>query len=240
MKAIRKETSSYLNLLHQNIYLRGQSATLSRPLRRGQIAKLMQLGTHMQIYKSGLRLMCVRYSNGSILIVSLLPTSTFIILHTLTTARAPSPIVNLAWHASSAKQRSDMLVTQTLDGDLRVWSIAKPAKSATPTTIRVLKQSDNVDPGLNWAAWSKNGRILQHSDGYVYGSAFGSSVTDQLTASTGKLGLGTSEPSTSRVSPFQQSTASQRSPITDQRRHCLQKDRTTPSGNMTWFRILPW
>ena len=233
MKAIRKETSSYLNRLHQNIYLRGQSATLSRPLRQGRIAKLMQLGTHMQIYKSGLRLMCVRYSNGSILIVSLLPTSTFIILHTLTTARAPSPVVNLAWHASSAKQRSDMLVTQTLDGDLRVWSIAKPAKSATPTTIRVLKQSDNVDPGLNWAAWSKNGRILQHSDGYVYGLAFGSSVTYQLTASTGKLGLGTSEPSTSRVSLFQQSTASQRSPITDQRRHFLQKDPTTPSGNMT-------
>lgn len=65
-----------------------------------------------------------------------------------------------------------MLATQTLDGDLRVWSIAKPAKSAPPTTIRVLKQSDNVEPGLNWAAWSKNGRILQHSDGYVMGMVF--------------------------------------------------------------------
>lgn len=107
------------------------------------------------------------YLNGSILIVSLQPT--FTILHTLTTSRAPSPIVSLAWHASSAKQKSDMLATQTLDGDLRVWSIAKPAKSAPPTTIRVLKQSDNVEPGLNWAAWSKNGRILQHSDGYVHG-----------------------------------------------------------------------
>ena len=207
VKVIRKEASSCLSLPHQNIYLRGQSATLSQPLRRGQIAKHMQLGTHMQIYRFGLMLICVRYSNGSILIVSLQPTSTFIILHTLTTPRAPSPIVNLAWHASSAKQRSDMLVTQTLDGDLRVWSIAKPAKSATPTTIRVLKQSDNVDPGLNWAAWSKNGRILQHSDGYVYSVAFRSSVAYRLTASTGKLGLGTSGLSTSRASLFQQSTA---------------------------------
>lgn len=65
-----------------------------------------------------------------------------------------------------------MLATQTLDGDLRVWSIAKPVKSAAPTTIRVLKQSDNLEPGLNWAAWSKNGRILQYSDGYVFSIAF--------------------------------------------------------------------
>ena len=66
-----------------------------------------------------------------------------------------------------------MLATQTADGDLRVWSVAKPATAETPKTIRVLKQSDNTEPGLNWAAWSKNGRILQFSarwalDAYFY------------------------------------------------------------------------
>lgn len=107
-----------------------------------------------------------RYQNGSILIATLQPT--FSILHTLTTARAPSPIVNLAWHASSSKQKSDMLATQTLDGDLRVWSIAKPATAEAPKTIRILKRSDNVEPGLNWLAWSKNGRVLQFSDGETW------------------------------------------------------------------------
>lgn len=60
-----------------------------------------------------------------------------------------------------------MLATQTLDGDLRVWSVAKPPMAEAPKTIRILKRSDNVEPGLNWLAWSKNGRVLQHSDGYV-------------------------------------------------------------------------
>ena len=103
--------------------------------------------------------------NGSILIVALQPS--FTILHTLTTARAPSPIVNLSWHASSTKQKSDMLATQTSDGDLRVWSVAKPPTADSPKVIRVLKRGDNVEPGLNWIAWSKNGRILQYSEGSV-------------------------------------------------------------------------
>ena len=104
-----------------------------------------------------------RYMNGSILIVALQPA--FTILHTLTTPRAPSPIVNLSWHASSTKQKSDMLATQTSDGDLRVWSVSKPPTAESPKTIRILKRSDNVESGLNWLAWSKNGRILQYSDG---------------------------------------------------------------------------
>ena len=103
--------------------------------------------------------------NGSILIVALQPA--FTILHTLSTSRAPSPIVSLAWHASSTKQKSDMLATQSLDGDLRVWSIAKPPTADTPKVIRILKRGDNVEAGLNWIAWSKNGRILQYSEGYV-------------------------------------------------------------------------
>ena len=106
------------------------------------------------------------YMNGSILIVTLQPT--FIILHTLSSQRSPSPIVNMAWHASSSKQKSDMLATQTADGDLRVWSVAKPVTAETPKTIRQLKRGDNVESGFNWFAWSKNGRILQFSEGYVF------------------------------------------------------------------------
>lgn len=108
----------------------------------------------------------IGYLNGSILIVALQPA--FTILHTLTTSRAPSPIVNLAWHASSTKQKSDMLATQTSDGDLRVWSVSKPPTAESPKTIRILKRSDNVESGLNWLAWSKNGRILQYSDGETW------------------------------------------------------------------------
>ena len=96
----------------------------------------------------------------------------FTILHTLTSGRAPSPIVNLAWHACSTKQKSDMLAAQCADGDLRVWSVAKPATEEPPKIIRILKRRDNIEPGLNWLAWSKNGRVLQYSDGYV-----GSSVS---------------------------------------------------------------
>ncbi|KAI9828107.1 MAG: hypothetical protein M1832_003634 [Thelocarpon impressellum] len=109
------------------------------------------------------RTYAIGYNNGSILIAALQPS--FIILHTLTTHRAPSPIVTLAWHGSSSKQKSDMLATQTQDGDLRVWSISKPPHNELPKVIRVLKRSDIYEPGLNWLAWSKNGRIVQFSEG---------------------------------------------------------------------------
>ncbi|KAL9125586.1 MAG: hypothetical protein Q9217_005226, partial [Psora testacea] len=108
----------------------------------------------------------IGYKNGSILIANLMPS--FTILHTLTTQRAPSPIVSLAWHASSSKQKSDMLASQTSDGDLRVWSVAKPPTAEVPKTIRILKRGDNVEPGINWVAWSKNGRVVQYQDGEVW------------------------------------------------------------------------
>ena len=106
---------------------------------------------------------CFSYNNGSILIATLQPT--FTILHTLTTSRAPSPIVTLAWHGSSSKQKSDMLATQTQDGDLRVWSIAKSPNNDPPKVVRVLRRSENYEPGPNWLAWAKNGRIVQFSEG---------------------------------------------------------------------------
>jgi hypothetical protein len=104
-----------------------------------------------------------RYQNGSILIAALQPS--FTILHTLTTSRAPSPILCLAWHASSARQRSDMLATQTEDGDLRVWSIAKEPGNEPPRIVRILRRAETYQPGPNWSAWSKNGRIVQYTEG---------------------------------------------------------------------------
>jgi hypothetical protein len=60
-----------------------------------------------------------------------------------------------------------MLATQTSDGDLRVWSVAKPPTSEPPRIIRVLKRADTFGPGPNWMAWSKNGRIIQYSEKYA-------------------------------------------------------------------------
>lgn len=106
-----------------------------------------------------------RYLNGSILIATLKPA--FTILHTLTTSRAPSRITGLAWHGTSSKQKTDMLATQTADGDLRVWSVPKSPQHETPTIIRALSRSDIRQPGPSWFAWSKNGRLVQYYDGSV-------------------------------------------------------------------------
>jgi hypothetical protein len=102
--------------------------------------------------------------NGSILIATLQPS--FTILHTLSTNRPPSPLNKLAWHGSSSKQKSDMLAAQTVDGDLRVWSIPKTATGDSPSIIRVLSRSENDRiTGANWFGWSKMGRIVQYSEG---------------------------------------------------------------------------
>ena len=107
----------------------------------------------------------IGYNNGSILLAALQPA--FTILHTLSTSRGPSPIANLAWHASSSKQKSDMLAIQTSDGDLRVWSVAKPATTEAPRVIRVLRRAES-STGPNWMAWSKTGRIVQYSEKETY------------------------------------------------------------------------
>lgn len=110
------------------------------------------------------RTYAIGFANGSLLIAALQPR--FTILHNLTTSRAPSPIVTLAWHASSSRQKSDMLATQTKDGDLRVWSVAKsPTSNDTAKVVRVLKRTENFQAGPNWLGWSKNGRIVQYSEG---------------------------------------------------------------------------
>lgn len=106
-----------------------------------------------------------RYNNGSILIATIQP---FTILHTLTTSRGPSSIVSLAWHASSTKQKSDMLASQTVEGDLLVWSVSKHPANETPRVIRSLKRSEYGSPGPKWLAWSKNGRIVQYAEGYFF------------------------------------------------------------------------
>ncbi|KAF2482971.1 hypothetical protein BDY17DRAFT_345621 [Neohortaea acidophila] len=109
------------------------------------------------------RTFAIGYSNGSILIATLQPS--FTIIHTLTTTRAPSRITGLSWHGSSSKQKTDMLATQTVDGDLRVWSIPKAPLHEPPVIIRVLQRAESQMPSLCWFAWSKNGRIVQFADG---------------------------------------------------------------------------
>lgn len=130
------------------------------PLAR--IVKHMPLGSVCLPLPERSWLIGFRYQNGSILIARLQPS--FTVLHTLTTSKGPSPIICLTWHASSSKQKSDMLATQTGDGDLRVWSIAKPPGSDTPRIIRSLKRSETNLRGPKWIAWSKNGRIVQYAE----------------------------------------------------------------------------
>ncbi|KAL6412747.1 hypothetical protein AUP68_03953 [Ilyonectria robusta] len=109
------------------------------------------------------RTFAIGYQNGSLLVATLQPR--FTILHNLTTSRGPSPIVTLAWHASSSRQKSDMLAVQTHNGDLRVWSVAKLFNAEDPAKIvRVLRRTENFLNGPNWMGWSKNGRIIQYSD----------------------------------------------------------------------------
>ena len=61
-----------------------------------------------------------------------------------------------------------MLAVQTNDGDLRVWSVAKSYNSDDPAkVVRILKRTENYLPGPNWMGWSKNGRIIHHSDAFV-------------------------------------------------------------------------
>ncbi|KAH8899607.1 hypothetical protein GQ53DRAFT_634878 [Thozetella sp. PMI_491] len=109
------------------------------------------------------RTFAIGYQNGSLLIATLQPR--FTILHNLTTSRGPSPIVTLAWHASSSRQKSDMLAVQTSDGDLRVWSVSKSySNDEQAKVVRILKRTENYIAGPNWMSWSKNGRIIQYSE----------------------------------------------------------------------------
>ncbi|PHH90425.1 hypothetical protein CDD83_3662 [Cordyceps sp. RAO-2017] len=109
------------------------------------------------------RTFAIGYQNGSLLIATLQPR--FTILHNLTTSRAPSPVVTLAWHASSSRQKAEMLAVQAQDGDLRVWSVSKTYSADDPAKIvRILRRRDSVVAGPNWMGWSKNGRIIQFSD----------------------------------------------------------------------------
>ncbi|EGU82128.1 hypothetical protein FOXB_07359, partial [Fusarium oxysporum f. sp. conglutinans Fo5176] len=109
------------------------------------------------------RTFVIGYQNGSLFVATLQPR--FTILHNLTTSRGPSPIINLAWHASSSRQKSNMLAVQMHDGVLRVWSVAKTYSADDPAKIvRNLRKAETSVEGPNWMGWSKNGRIIQYSD----------------------------------------------------------------------------
>ncbi|EXK23808.1 hypothetical protein FOMG_19433 [Fusarium oxysporum f. sp. melonis 26406] len=112
---------------------------------------------------SDCRTFAIGYQNGSLFVATLQPR--FTILHNLTTSIGPSPIVNLAWHASSSRQKSDKLAVQMLDGDLRVWSVAKKYSADDPAkVVRNLRKDEISMNGPNWMGWSKNSRIIQYSD----------------------------------------------------------------------------
>ncbi|RYC81652.1 hypothetical protein BFJ63_vAg15459 [Fusarium oxysporum f. sp. narcissi] len=105
----------------------------------------------------------IGYQDGSLLVATLQPR--FTILHNLTTSRRPLPTVNLAWYASSSRQKSDMLAVQMHDRDLRVWSVAKKHSADDPAkVVRNLWKAETSMDGPNWMGWSKNGCIIQSSD----------------------------------------------------------------------------
>ncbi|KAL5600788.1 hypothetical protein FOVSG1_006818 [Fusarium oxysporum f. sp. vasinfectum] len=109
------------------------------------------------------RTFAIGYQNGSLFVATLQPR--FTILHNLTSSIGTSPIVNLAWHASSSRQKSNMLAVQMLDGDLRVWNVAKKYSANDPAkVVRNLRKAEISMNGPNWMGWSKNGRIIQYSD----------------------------------------------------------------------------
>lgn len=59
-----------------------------------------------------------------------------------------------------------MLAVQTNDGDLRVWSVSKTHNAEDGAkVVRILKRTENYIRGPNWMGWSKNGRIIQYSEG---------------------------------------------------------------------------
>ena len=94
--------------------------------------------------------------------------------------------MTLAWHASSSRQKSDMLAVQTNDGDLRVWSVTKTYNSEDPAkVVRILKRAERAEnylPGPNWMAWSKNGRIIQFSERYVFAPTSSLRNVQQITS----------------------------------------------------------
>lgn len=106
----------------------------------------------------------IGYNNGTMILAALQPQ--FAVLHNISAIRSHSPIVHLCWHASSSKQKSDMLAIQDQDGDLKVWSVTKPPTAGPPRVIRLLKRLTPTQfvPGRTFVAWSKNGRVLQYQD----------------------------------------------------------------------------
>lgn len=76
-------------------------------------------------------------------------------------------MTGIQWHASPPKMKTDMLATQTADGDARVWAIPKEDKTASCTAVRMLSETAGVARGPNWLAWSRNGRIVQFIERYA-------------------------------------------------------------------------
>ncbi|KAH0238582.1 hypothetical protein KCV06_g373, partial [Aureobasidium melanogenum] len=120
---------------------------------------------------------CLRFQNGSILIATLQPL--FTIVHSLTTSKAPSRIAGLSWHGSSSRQKSDMLATQTADGDLRVWSIPKSAVKPRTLLVLMVKEWPFCRETRSWDVRTKNVSFqsVPNVDGIVGIACYGPSST---------------------------------------------------------------
>lgn len=100
-----------------------------------------------------------------------------------------------------------MLATQTVDGDLFLWSVSKTLGEA-PRVIRSLKKTEAQSGQSRWLGWSKSGRIIQYCEGLVF--SFLSYLLNYAVNYffLARPGRGTSARSTSATSPFRPSKAS--------------------------------
>jgi len=157
-----KAMSYSLNLRQPSTYQLEQYTTRSQHLRQFLITERLLLGEYDHALDTYSESELSRYLNGSILVATLQP---FTMVHSLNTSNAPSRVTGLAWHGSATRQKSDMLATQTADGNIRVWSIPKIPNGDPPNIIRILNRPDGSEIGPCWFGWSKLGRIVQHAGG---------------------------------------------------------------------------
>ena len=93
----------------------------------------------------------------------------FTVLHKLTLIGGASPAIGLGWHAPSSNENLGILAVQKRNGDLRVWRVRKNSNvRGSAEVIRTLTEGDDFAGQLHWMAWSQEGRIIQHYNGYVW------------------------------------------------------------------------
>ncbi|OQV09036.1 hypothetical protein CLAIMM_13218 [Cladophialophora immunda] len=108
----------------------------------------------------------IGYKNGLILLTTLQPA--FAVLHSLAAYPELSTVISLTFHRPSSESDNYILAGQTANGDLRVWAIPKLVITDTPRVIRLVRGSTSNTPSRHWISWSRNGRIVQFSEGRIW------------------------------------------------------------------------